>query len=201
MLRAIKTEPKAIFVQKPASIRPAGVLHMHPDTSARAPRTAARAEVDAKSSALIAAETPPGAGAGNITVMMNWTPDLCTGVPKLDEQHKEIFEWLAELQSATADERTLFGVYVITRLKHYMREHFATEEALMKAAGYPGLVQHMAKHAEFRAKLEELQLKSIAEDISEDTVSFLTEWLTHHIVETDMAYVPYLDQLATGAEN
>lgn len=188
-------------MQKPASIRLAGVPHMHPDTCARAPRTAASAEVGAKPVALIATETPPDAGAGNITVMMNWTPDLSTGVPKLDEQHKEIFEWLAELQSATADERTLFGVYVITRLKHYMREHFATEEALMKTAGYPGLAQHMAKHAEFRAKLEELQLKSIAEDISEDTVNFLTEWLTHHIVETDMAYVPYLDRLATGAEN
>lgn len=145
-------------------------------------------------------ETPPGTGAGNISVMMNWTPDLSTGVPKLDEQHKEIFEWLAELQSATTDERTLFGVYVITRLKHYMREHFTTEEALMKAAGYPGLVQHMAQHAEFRAKLEELQLKSIAEDISEETVNFLTEWLSHHIIETDMAYVPYLKQLAARAE-
>lgn len=145
-------------------------------------------------------KTPLGTGAGNISVMMNWTPDLSTGVPRLDEQHKEIFEWLAELQRATADERTLFGVYVITRLKHYMREHFTTEEALMKAAGYPGLVQHVAKHAEFRAKLEELQLKSIAEDISEDTVNFLTQWLSHHIIETDMAYVPYLKQLAARAE-
>ncbi len=138
---------------------------------------------------------------GKMALMMTWTPDLSTGVPRLDEQHREIFQWLAELQSATADERTLFGVYVITRLKHYMREHFATEEAMMRAAGYPGLVQHMAKHAEFRAKLEELQLKSIAQDISEDTVNFLTEWLTHHIAETDMAYVPYLKRPATGAEN
>ncbi len=146
-------------------------------------------------------ETPPGADAGNITVIMNWTPDLSTGVPRIDEQHQEIFQWLAELQSATADERTLFGVYVITRLKHYMREHFAAEEALMKAAGYPGLAQHMVEHAEFRAKLEELQFKSIAEDISEDTVNYLTEWLTHHIVATDMAYVPYLNRLAASTEN
>lgn len=143
----------------------------------------------------------PAPATGKIDLMMTWTPDLSTGVPKLDEQHKEIFQWLAELQSATADERTLFGVYVITRLKHYIREHFAAKEALMKAAGYPDLVQHMAKHAEFRARLEELQLKSIAEDISEDTVNFLTEWLTQHIAETDMAYVPYLHRLAASAEN
>lgn len=124
--------------------------------------------------------------------MIEWTPNLSTGVPILDEQHKAIFQWLAELESATAEQRTLFGVYVITRLKHYMREHFAAEEAMMKAAGYPDLVQHQAEHAEFRAKLEELQLKSIGEDISTDTVNFLNHWLTNHISRTDMVYVPYL---------
>lgn len=124
--------------------------------------------------------------------MIEWTPNLSTGVAVLDEQHKAIFQWLAELESATAEQRTLFGVYVITRLKHYMREHFAAEEAMMKAAGYPDLEQHRAEHAKFRAKLEELQLKSIGEDISSDTVRFLNNWLTNHIARTDMAYVPYL---------
>jgi hemerythrin len=124
--------------------------------------------------------------------MIEWTPDLSTGVPKLDEQHKEIFQWLAELENATVEERTLFGVYVVTRLKHYMREHFAAEEALMRAADYPDLEQHIAQHAEFRARLEELQLKSIGEDISLDTVRFLNHWLCNHIARTDMAYVPYL---------
>lgn len=124
--------------------------------------------------------------------MTEWTPDLSTGVPLLDEQHKAIFQWLAELENATAEQRTLFGVYVITRLKHYMREHFAAEEALMKVAGYPDLARHLAQHAEFRAKLEELQLKSIGQDISADTVHFLNHWLTDHIARTDMAYVPYL---------
>lgn len=132
---------------------------------------------------------------------MDWTPDLSTGVSSIDDQHKQLFLWLAELQSATEDQRTLFGVYVITRLKHYIREHFAAEEALMRAAAYPGLDQHIAEHAVFRARLEELQLKSIGEDISEDTVRFLTEWLVHHITCTDMAYVPSLNALTARNEN
>lgn len=124
--------------------------------------------------------------------MIEWTPQLSTGVEVLDEHHRAIFQWLAELEHATVDQRTLFGVYAITRLKHYMREHFATEEAMMKAAGYPRLAEHMAEHATFRARLGELQLKCISEDISEETVRFLQDWLTHHIAEVDMAYVPYL---------
>lgn len=142
----------------------------------------------------------PGTGTGNIHVM-DWTPDLSTGVPSIDDQHKQLFLWLAELQSATADQRTLFGVYVITRLKHYIREHFAAEEALMRAAAFPGLDQHIAEHTTFRTRLEELQLRSIGEDISEDTVRFLTEWLTHHITGTDMAYVPYLKKQQARSEN
>lgn len=127
--------------------------------------------------------------------MIEWTPNLSTHVVLLDEQHKEIFQWLAELQSAAMDERTLFGVYSLTRLKHYTRAHFAAEEALMKAADYPDLPAHIKEHAAFRARLDELQLKSIGEDISRDTVEFLTDWLTNHITRTDMAYVPYLKKL------
>lgn len=127
--------------------------------------------------------------------MIEWTPALSTGVALLDEQHKEIYQWLAELKSAADDERTLFGVYSLTRLKHYTRAHFAAEEALMKASGYPGLAEHSAEHAKFCARLNELQLKSIGQDISRDTVEFLTDWLTRHITRTDMAYVPYLKKL------
>jgi hemerythrin-like metal-binding protein len=124
--------------------------------------------------------------------MIEWTPALRTGNEVLDEQHKAIFRWLAELDSAANDERTLFGAYAITRLKNYTRSHFAAEEALMKASAYPGLAEHMVEHEAFRARLAELHLKSIGEDISADTVRFLTDWLTNHIAKSDMAYAPYL---------
>ena len=116
----------------------------------------------------------------------------------LDAQHKAIFQWLAELENAAADRRTLLGAYAIARLKSHVREHFAAEEALLKSAGYPHLVEHMAEHAAFRTRLGELQLKSITHDVSLDTVELLKEWLTNHIAKTDMAYVPYLRKLNQG---
>lgn len=124
--------------------------------------------------------------------MIEWTQALSTGVPLLDEHHQRIFEWLAEMERAADDGRALFGVYALVRLKHYTREHFAAEEALMKSAGYPGLAEHMAEHAAFRARLGELQVKSMGQDISRDTVKLLSDWLTHHVTKTDMAYVPHL---------
>ncbi|MDP3512254.1 MAG: bacteriohemerythrin [Sulfuritalea sp.] len=132
--------------------------------------------------------------------MTNWTPALSTGVPLIDEHHRIIFQWLAELERASADQRTLFGVYAITRLKHYIRDHFTAEEALMESAAYPKLAEHMAAHAEFRNRLGELQIRSIEQDISEETVQFLRDWLVQHIATTDMAYVPYL-KAKNGARN
>ena len=124
--------------------------------------------------------------------MTKWTPALSTGVPLLDEHHMKIFEWLAELESAAVEERMLVGVYVLVRLKHYTRDHFAAEEALMKSAGYPDLAAHKAEHSAFRARLGELQLKSMGQNVSTDTVKLVRNWLIHHIAKTDMAYVPYL---------
>lgn len=124
--------------------------------------------------------------------MTEWTPNLSTGNDLLDDQHKAIFEWLAELESAATDERTLFGAYAITRLKNFTRHHFAVEENLMREAGFAGLADHIREHQAFRERLAEIHLKSISEDISAETVRFLTDWLTNHIAKTDMAYVPSL---------
>lgn len=124
--------------------------------------------------------------------MIQWTPALATGVPLLDEQHQTIFRWLAELESATAEQRTLFGAYAITRLQSYVRDHFAAEEALMRAAGYPDLVAHVAEHEAFRRRLAELQVQAMVRDASADTVAFLRDWLVNHIGKTDMSYVPCL---------
>ena len=124
--------------------------------------------------------------------MIQWTEALSTGVSLLDEHHRAIFQWLAELERAAVDERRLFGAYAVTRLSHYVREHFTVEEALMKSVGYPGLADHLAEHAVFRAKLRELQTESVGHDISHDAVNFLSDWLCDHIARVDMAYVPYL---------
>lgn len=129
-----------------------------------------------------------------VATMTQWTEALSTGVPLLDEHHRAIFQWLAELESAAIDERRLFGAYAVTRLAHFVREHFKVEEALMKAASYPGLADHIAEHDVFRAKLKELQMTSVGQDISQEAVEFLRDWLDDHVTRVDMAYVPYLSR-------
>lgn len=123
---------------------------------------------------------------------MEWTDALSTGNALLDEHHREIFRWIAELESAAAENRTLFGVYVITRLNRYVREHFKVEEALMRQAGYPKLAEHIAEHEAFRHRIGEMHVHSIAREIPKETVDYLNGWLKNHIARTDMEYVPFL---------
>jgi hemerythrin-like metal-binding protein len=123
---------------------------------------------------------------------MEWTPTLATGQVTLDDQHRGLFKCLADLETAATEERTLFAVYTLTRLKHYVSDHFTTEEAMMRKSNYPNLKQHIDEHEQFRMRLRELQISSVHADISTTMVEFLRDWLVNHIAKSDMDYVPYL---------
>jgi len=125
---------------------------------------------------------------------MQWTNALATGHELIDEQHRGLFHCLNELEMATAEQRTLLAVYSITRLKHYVREHFETEEAVMKQCRFPKLAEHLAEHETFRTRMADLQGKAIVFDVSGETVEFLTDWLVNHISKSDLEYVPYLNK-------
>lgn len=125
---------------------------------------------------------------------MKWTSALATGHATIDEQHRGLFRCLEELEMATAEQRTLLAVYSITRLKHYVREHFETEEAVMRQCEFPRLREHIAEHETFRIKMIELQSKAIVLDVSTEMVEFLADWLVDHVAGSDLAYVPYLKE-------
>jgi len=127
--------------------------------------------------------------------MVERNPSHCSGVPRLDAHHEETLRWVAELESAAADQRTLFGAYAITRLKSHARVHFAAEEDLMQAADCPNLTEHMAEHAEFSAKIDELQLKFIEQELSIATVKLLRDWLTQHVARSDLTHDSLLGNL------
>jgi len=123
---------------------------------------------------------------------MKWNDQLATGHQTIDEQHRELIQCLKELELATLEQRTLLAVYCITRLKHNVRNHFATEEAVLRESGFPDLQEHIRQHQEFSASLLEFQVKSIQQDVSIEMVEFLAEQITRHILDSDLKYIPYL---------
>lgn len=129
---------------------------------------------------------------------MKWSPQYATGVAEIDEQHRALFDWLGQLESAAADNRAMTAAYSLTRLGQYARSHFAAEEQLMAECAYPRLDAHRAEHEGFRQRVRELQAQSLNRDISSDAIALLRNWLVDHILASDMDYVPHVRGAGPG---
>lgn len=105
--------------------------------------------------------------------------EYMTGIPLIDNQHKQYFELVNKLidthNKGDMDKATL-NKY-IKEVFSYAEEHFDAEEYLMRSIKYPLYEEHLAKHNEFRDKADEF-LAGIEEEIDiNDYVNNLCEWL------------------------
>lgn len=124
---------------------------------------------------------------------LQWTPDLATGVQKIDDQHKELFRRVDMLISAWDAGKAAAEVeQTVKFLGDYVVEHFGTEEQYMKQFTYGSSgVQHMAQHAVFIdifGKLKQRYMKEgTTPEFIEDTRRTVVDWLKNHIKYSDKA--------------
>lgn len=124
-----------------------------------------------------------------------WRDELSVGVPEMDAQHKRLIQLINDLHDAMREgkgKETMGSI--IEGLKQYTIAHFSKEEALMKTKGYPGLSKQVSQHSAFVAKVSKFQddFSNGRATISLDVMSFLRDWLTHHIMQEDKAYGPHV---------
>lgn len=90
---------------------------------------------------------------------MPWLPSLNTGIVGFDDDHRHLFEVLAEMRGSLragnlSGVRALFEV-----LRDATLEHFHEEEALMDHIAYPAAATHRQEHDRCRAALRQLQVQ------------------------------------------
>ena len=115
------------------------------------------------------------------------------GVPLIDEEHQKLFE-IGERAYQLLKDQYVIDKYdriigVIEELKEYTVVHFKDEEDYMESINYKRLFSQKVEHAEFVKKIEEVDLSHIDKNHDESIMailSFLNEWLIHHILEKDM---------------
>ena len=123
--------------------------------------------------------------------LLAWSSTYSVGVEEMDRQHRVLFNMLNDLHSAMLQGKgqDLTG-HLLRMLVDYSRKHFAAEEALMAAAGYVNLATHRMKHKELIKQVDgyvkRYEKGEIAVDLSR--MSFLRDWLTDHIQQTDGDY-------------
>ncbi|MQX35583.1 bacteriohemerythrin [Roseospira navarrensis] len=130
-----------------------------------------------------------------------WQESYSVGVPELDSQHKGLIDLINRLSREPANS-DLMG-WIFAELEAYTKDHFATEEALLKRAGYPDLKTHRREHAAFERWLSAVRQTyavGVASPsmLSESVNAFLRDWLVRHILGSDMAYKEILSPAPAG---
>lgn len=128
---------------------------------------------------------------------ITWDRNLETGNQEIDGQHRELFFRIDKLLAASREKRSREEVgQTLTFLGDYVVEHFAAEEQMMAAAGYPEIEAHRAEHARFVQEFGILYREFKSEGPS---VLFIirvgnrvTGWLREHIYRTDRSLVEFL---------
>lgn len=130
-------------------------------------------------------------------VFMPWSEQFVTGIAQIDEQH----HWLVDQTNRLYDEISHTSPnrqeveQILEGLVDYTYNHFILEEELFARYDYPESEAHQAEHDRFTKLAAEVLLKhEDGGDVSHEVMDFLKEWLRHHILEVDMAYVPFLKE-------
>lgn len=114
------------------------------------------------------------------------------GIEHVDEQHKRLFEIANEaynlLKNEFIPDKYDHVVRLIQELADYAEVHFADEEAYMEQMKYKRILSQKVEHAEFMDKIRRIDLSDVDENqegVILDLLSFLNDWLVHHILEKD----------------
>lgn len=121
---------------------------------------------------------------------LTWSPDLDTGIPEIDNQHRQIMEFINRLHDARQRKDKTKVTGVVDDLVDYTLSHFAFEECLMEDAGYEFVRGHKKVHELFVRRVSAFHDRIRAgEDVSHDLHNLLYRWLFSHIRHDDSGYV------------
>lgn len=135
---------------------------------------------------------------------VEWNPSIATGIERIDEQHKELFRILNDLFDAMTSGRGDAAIDdILDRMIVYAGEHFVEEEAEMDAVSYPLISAHRAAHAEWLEATRRFRFRrevGATIGLPVDTLTFLHDWLTRHIGETDARFAAFRRERGAAAD-
>ena len=122
--------------------------------------------------------------------MLQWVPELDTGIQEIDVQHRRIVDYINRLfELRQSHDRAGLGD-VIGEAVDYTMSHFAFEEAMMENAGYLFSGPHKKVHDLFVRKVAEMKTRFDAgEDVADELHGMLSRWLFNHIRNEDHGYI------------
>lgn len=119
-----------------------------------------------------------------------------TGIEEIDAQHAKLvelynrlYEWMqrGHATSATFD--------ALTALESYVAEHFSFEERFQEQIGFAEVDKHREKHRGLISELDQhKQALFDGEDVADQLLGFVGNWIKTHTAIEDMKYVRHYRQ-------
>ena len=139
---------------------------------------------------------------------IHWRDGLSVGNEIIDGDHKRLISIIncaEQVINESGSRRELERV--LKDLDQYTKEHFAREEALQRAVGYPFHEAHLLEHAGLIDALQRIRDRvSGAKDCYayERALSGLCEllenWLMNHVITHDLRMRPFVEKKRVDAE-
>jgi hemerythrin len=121
-------------------------------------------------------------------VLIEWRAKFEIGVEEVDAEHRHLAHLVNTFYDLHRAGSGADKVYtVLNLLVQYVEVHFANEERLMEAGGYPELERHRGLHEHLTEEIFALNERCAAgvAKITDATLEFLKEWLLEHILHED----------------
>ena len=124
---------------------------------------------------------------------MKWNNSLAIGIEAIDNQHKQIFEYLLAIENSVA-KRDPWHIlrFLLSQMAEYMKFHLAVEEAMLEIVRYPQRAEHGQAHAKIMEQIAELEKQLQKTGSGTDLVNFFEDWFIRHVLAEDRQYAAYV---------
>jgi hemerythrin len=122
---------------------------------------------------------------------VEWKDSYTVSILDIDQQHKRLLDIINRLHDAMkAGSRREDIDKIVRDLLAYTQFHFRYEEEMLARSGYADLPAHKKVHRAMEGQVEKFgaEIASPRATLPLQLMSFLKDWLTKHILETDMRY-------------
>lgn len=115
------------------------------------------------------------------------------GIDQVDAEHRKLFEIAGRVYDHLTDSGDApmeAARAAVGELIDYTATHFASEEALMEAAGYPALAAHKELHKRLLSQVRDMDMRvELGERyVPVELARFLYNWLVQHIQTEDRKF-------------
>jgi len=127
---------------------------------------------------------------------MLWVKSLETGITKIDEQHKKLFEQVDLLLDKSNSNR---HKDIIIFLDNYIEKHFTDEQQMHRETKYPNADAHKKMHDDFIIVFHKIKDKFLKEGANiannMEINKTVVRWMKDHIIVHDKEYAVYCKSL------